>query len=96
MPAYEQIDREGQAQAPSLIGQGRTQTLLDHAERSYIDWIKRQVHFDHKVVSTHSDAVFRARPLMGKPGYGAGSQPQAHRNCAGDGREREALMDKSA
>jgi hypothetical protein len=42
---------EGQAQAPRLLVQVRNVPRLHHysihTERSYVDWIKRYVHFHH-------------------------------------------------
>ena len=51
MRAYWEIDREGQEQAPRLLVQVRNVLRLHHysihTERSYVDWIKRYVHFHH-------------------------------------------------
>ena len=45
------MDMEGQAEAPKLLEQVRNVLRLHHysihTERSYIDWIKRYVHFHH-------------------------------------------------
>ena len=45
------MDMDGQAEAPKLLDQVRNVLRLHHysihTERSYIDWIKRYVHFHH-------------------------------------------------
>ena len=49
MPEYWRVDMKGQAETPKLLAQVRNFRRLHHysihTERSYLDWIKRYVHF---------------------------------------------------
>ena len=51
MTEYWQIDMEGQEHPPRLLDQVRNVLRLHHysihTERSYLDWIKRYIHFHH-------------------------------------------------
>jgi len=61
---------ESQAQAPKLLDQARNVLRLHHysihTERSYIDWIKRYVHFQQTRIGTATDLEMRCSKAQHK------------------------------